>query len=93
VAERDEEKDRPEPRGFSRRIFLAGGAALTGGVIWGAADAASAGASTHNRPQWEGWTPPHIPGGTGNTGNTGSGGPPSDDLSIFEEFWSLFPKF
>jgi len=68
MVERDNDKDsRPERPGFSRRLFLAGGAAVTGGVIWGGTDAASAGAT----PQWEDHEPPKIPGGTGNTGNTG----------------------
>jgi hypothetical protein len=69
MAERNDGKHgRPEDRRFSRRIFLAGGAAVTGSVIWGEASGSA--------PEWEHRPPPKIPGGTGNTGNTGSSGPP-----------------
>jgi hypothetical protein len=67
MAERGDGKDgRPEIRKFSRRIFLAGGAAVTGGVIWGE--------SSSSAIQFDHF--PRIPGGTGFTGHTGGSGPP-----------------
>jgi large repetitive protein len=76
MAERGEGKDRPDIRRFSRRIFLAGGAAVTGGVIWGETSSSAI--------EWEHRPPPKIPGGTGNTGNTGSSGPPRPPRPVLE---------